>query len=217
MIKRILNPDSAWETSTFSDIPSLPESASETIRHFCIVAGGLALILSRNRDAAIERHYAHAAELYELLGRELRKYGKTSASAELINNVMHEVAEVADPLTMASLKKCLEFRRRHDASRGRAGREAGAGNDTQPSASGFHSRLGLRTRASRVAAESMAMPDSDIQAVMQTDAAINGSSQAAQRLKQALEQARRRRQDLGLASTLRTPQSSSDGKATSSL
>lgn len=216
MIKRILNPDSAWETSTFSDIPSLPESASETIRHFCIVAGGLALILSRNRDAAIDRHYAHAAEMYALLGRELRKYGKTSANAELINNVMHEVAEVADPLTMASLKKCLEFRRRHDANRGQSRHEDGAGNVTQPSGSGFHSRLGLRTRTSRVAAQSMAMPDSDIQALMRTDAAPDGN-EAAQRLKQTLEQARRRRQELGQARSLRAPQSSSDGKATSSL
>lgn len=216
MIKKLLNPDSAWETSTFSDIPALPESASEAVRHFCIVAGGLALILSRNRDAAIEKHYAHAAELYELLGRELRKHGKTSASAALINNVMHEVAEVADPLTMGSLKKCLEFRRRHDEKRNQARREEAAGDSRVASGSGFFSRYGPRTRARQDASASVAMPDSDIQAVLHTDAAINGH-EAAIRLKEKLEQARRRRQELGPVSTLFGSQSSSDGKATSSL
>jgi hypothetical protein len=82
-------------------------------------------------------------EMYELLGKEIRKYGRTSAVAGLINNVMYEVAEVEDPLTMLSLKECLEDRRSHDAMRKAAREEDG---DSRPrDVSGLLSRIGRKT------------------------------------------------------------------------
>lgn len=216
MIKKFLNPDSAWETSTFSDIPALPDTSNSTIRHFCIVAGGLALILSRNRDAAIASHYSHSAELYDLLSKELRKYGKTSASAGLINNVLHEVAQVADPLTMESLKKCLEFRRQHNEKRSQ-GRNEDAQADTRGGAgSGFIPRYGERMGSRHGDNPSLAPSQVVAQTTPHAGAAIEGH-EAAQRLKEKLEQARRHRMDLRSMATLLGAQSSKEGKATSSL
>lgn len=187
MISKLLNPDSVWETSTFSDIPTIPD-AHETIRHFCIVAGGLALILSRNKDTAIRLHYPYTVEMYELLGKELRKYGRTSAGAGLINNVMHEVAQVADPITMSSLKRCLENRCNHDVLRKAAREEEG---DSRPrEASGFLSRIGRKTlQGPDLSASSAGIETADQRRAQGPDV----TPEAARRLKEAVENARRQR------------------------
>lgn len=215
MIRKLLNPVSAWETSSFSDIPMLSDSASEAVRHFCIIAGGLALILSRNRATSIERNYSYTAELYELLSKELRKHGKTSAGAGLIINVMHEVADVADPLTMASLRRCLEYRRQHDVKRGRSsadpdGKQA-AGAASQPD--GF-----------RASSDVSRSPSADPQDVVQGIDVSQGDGnsqdpgdEAARRLKTAVELARKRRQALMPVTGAPAAQSRSDGKIASSL
>lgn len=188
MISKLLNPDSVWETSTFSDIPTLP-NANDTIRHFCIVAGGLALILSRNKEAAIRLHYPYTVEMYELLGKELRKFGKTSAGAGLINNVMHEVAQVADPLTMSSLKICLENRRSHDVMR-KVAREEDGDSRPRSGASGFLSRIGRKTlQGPDLSASSAGIETAEQRGAQGTDV----TPEAARRLKEAVENARRQR------------------------
>lgn len=95
----------------------LPDGASEVSRQFAVAAGGLALILSRTPPRAIQVHFPKTKALYDLLYQELRKYGKTSAGADLINEVMHEVAEHADPKTKVALKACFRDRVEYDQRR----------------------------------------------------------------------------------------------------
>lgn len=99
-----------WAASAFSELPEIREEASESFRHFCIVAGGLALILSRLSASEIRTSYPATRDLHQTLKSQLARIGKTNATAEMISDVMHEVAQVADPKTRQSLKACLEVR-----------------------------------------------------------------------------------------------------------
>lgn len=92
---------------------------------FLIVAGGLALVLSRHSAEGIRTSYPATNELYLLLRRELARHGRTSASAELLNDVMHETAEETDPATRQALRACFDARLAYEARR-RSG-----GNDPQ--------------------------------------------------------------------------------------
>lgn len=105
----------AWSVSAFSELPEIRQEASESVRHFCVVAGGLALILSRVSETEIRSSYPATRELYKTLKTQLARIGKTNATSEMISDVMHEVAQVADLKTRASLKACLEARSAYEA------------------------------------------------------------------------------------------------------
>jgi hypothetical protein len=107
----------AWRTSRFSDLPELSVEASDTTNNFLIVAGGLSLLLSRTSAENIRRSYASTVELHLLLTRELRRHGRTSAGAELLNDVLHEAAHLVDPATRAALKSCFEARVAYEGQR----------------------------------------------------------------------------------------------------
>lgn len=118
-ILQLVSPDGLWKRSPFSELPAVPRNASESTRHFCVIAGGIALLLSRCSSEGIARHYPRANSLYRQIRAELRKGCEVSASAELLSDVMHEVAEQADPTTRSSLRFCFDSRcrdQRRDAS-----------------------------------------------------------------------------------------------------
>jgi len=97
-----------------SELPQVQADAHETTRHLLNVAGGLALVLSRCRPREVDRDYPNAAELYRVLRHDLKRYGRTSATADLMLETLHEVAERLDPVSRQSLRACLEARRTHD-------------------------------------------------------------------------------------------------------
>ena len=107
----------AWSTSTFSELPEIKSDAPQTLQHFCVVAGGLALILSRLSPLEIRTRFRATEELYRSLRHQLRKRGKTNADVDMISEVMHEVAQVADPHTRSSLKACLHARSSYEQER----------------------------------------------------------------------------------------------------
>ncbi|MDO8277269.1 MAG: hypothetical protein Q7T63_03980 [Burkholderiaceae bacterium] len=121
---------SAWSNSPYSDLPEIKADASETLRHFFIVAGGLALILSRHSEPQIKAHYPATRELYRVLRSQLRRVGKTNASAELISDVMHEVSQVVDTQTRLALKACYEARCVFEARQRSRNEGPGAVSDT---------------------------------------------------------------------------------------
>lgn len=114
MLGNIFNSAKAWRTSAFSELPQVQPEAPDLIQHFCIIAGGLALILSRHTAIEVRCNFRSTLELYQELRYQLRKVGRSSASAELLNDVMHEVAQVADAHTRASLKICLHARTEYE-------------------------------------------------------------------------------------------------------
>lgn len=98
------NRSGTWTTSSYSDIPTPPDGVTDVVRNFYVIAGGLALVLSRTRTQLIDLHFRYTRDLYDQLRDDLRAHGKTNANAKLINEVMHEVAQCADPETKAALR-----------------------------------------------------------------------------------------------------------------
>lgn len=107
---------SPWRHAPF-DISELPQPAAcadEATRRLLLVAGGLALVLSRCHPKEVERQYPSANELYRLLRSELKRQGKTSETSDLLLETMHEVSERLDPVSRHALKASLEARRMED-------------------------------------------------------------------------------------------------------
>ena len=106
-----MSPDAVWKRSPLGELPVVPKAATDVARHFCVVAGGLALIISRCSPEGIARHYPKSNFLYGLLRNELGRGSEVTANAHLLSDVMHEIAEHADPSTRASLRFCFDQRR----------------------------------------------------------------------------------------------------------
>lgn len=114
----------AWSCSRFSDLPELKHDQRSPAHHWCVVAGGLALILSRAGDARCSADFRATLELYEMLRDALRQGRRPRADAALVGDVMHEVAETADPMTQASLGMCFRECLKRSAA-GEEGRSTG--------------------------------------------------------------------------------------------
>lgn len=117
MLTRLFGEAGVWKSSKFSDLPELWVDASETAAHFLVVAGGLSLMLSRASENEVNKRLTCSSALHSLLRRELKEYGRSSASAELLNQVFHECGHLVDSATRSSLKACLEPRMQYDAAR----------------------------------------------------------------------------------------------------
>jgi len=114
----------AWFRSRFSDLPQLRADATSEVNHYCVVAGGLALILSRRPPRELASRFMASQELHQLLRCQLRGRGHAEPNAELLSEVMHEVATVADPSTRAALRTCLAARCADKPGADRVGRDS---------------------------------------------------------------------------------------------
>lgn len=90
-----------WETSGFSDLPRIPSNADGCQRDDYLIAGGLALLLSRCPPEAAPRRFKAAYKLYEALKK--RNRGDLAITRELVSDVSHEVAEFTDRATRDAL------------------------------------------------------------------------------------------------------------------
>lgn len=95
--------DSQWIRSAFSDLPDPRTTAhsDRDQRHWLVLAGGLALILSRATDAELVGRFPATASLYQAIRRG------NPIDPNLVNDAMHEIVDVADPITKAAAKLCL--------------------------------------------------------------------------------------------------------------
>ena len=108
------------------ELPQLKADLPEITRHMLLIAGGLALTLSRCSLKNVDSEYPNAHELYLVLRHDLRRAGSTSASAELMLETLHEVAERLDPVSRSSLRALLEARRKYDLRQSAARANDGA-------------------------------------------------------------------------------------------
>ena len=92
----------SWKVSEFAGFPALPRDADEAQRDDFLIAGGLALVLSRCPRHAAPRRFRAAIRVYEALKRGGRRQGLTR---ELISDASHEVAEFADQATRDALRR----------------------------------------------------------------------------------------------------------------
>jgi hypothetical protein len=110
-----------WNRSEFSDLPLVGSSEDPVVQRWCVVAGGLGLILSRTSASQRSAHFGVTLQLYQILRERLRQRQPVQASPALLSDVMHEVAALIDPMSKACLKACFR------ASLGQVGAEVELG------------------------------------------------------------------------------------------
>jgi hypothetical protein len=96
----------SWKVSEFADLPVIPAHADATLRDDYLIAGGLALVLSRCPPQITRRRFKATMQVYEALKR--RKRGRAAVSRELISDASHEVAEFTDQATRDALRRRMQ-------------------------------------------------------------------------------------------------------------
>ena len=101
-----------WTCSGWN-LPALAADADVAVQRWAVVAGGLALVLSRAEAAERSARFASSHALYAVVRRELRHARLPAPGAALLGEAMHELAEVADPATRRCLAACFEDAVKH--------------------------------------------------------------------------------------------------------
>ncbi|NNU44328.1 hypothetical protein [Ramlibacter montanisoli] len=72
-----------------------------------ILAGGIALILSRASKAELETRFCAARQVYALVRARLEKRRLPKPEPTLLRDALHEIANLADPMTKEAGRECL--------------------------------------------------------------------------------------------------------------
>jgi len=99
-----------WTQSDFVGLPSVQRDADPLLQRWQVVAGGLALVLSRLSTSERSARYSSTYRLYQGLRIRLRQGAEVDAAPELLSDVMHEIAGVADVQTTLCLRACFNAR-----------------------------------------------------------------------------------------------------------
>ncbi len=97
----------SWEMSEFADLPLIPAHADPIVRDEYLIAGGLALVLSRCPPQMARRRFSATVQVYEALKRHRR--GRAIISRELFSDASHEVAEFTDQATREALGRRMRL------------------------------------------------------------------------------------------------------------
>lgn len=106
-----------WTRSDFSDLPQPDGQFLPTTNYFLLLAGGLALVLSRATPDELARDLPHARDLFLKLRKEFKRHGRTSVHVELLFDAFHEVSDRLDPVSRRALKECISARQQYDFQR----------------------------------------------------------------------------------------------------
>jgi hypothetical protein len=101
-----------WTCSAWN-LPALAADADVAVQRWAVVAGGLALVLSRTEAAERSARFGSSHALYVLVRRALRQARLPAPGAALIGEAMHELVEVADPATRRCLMACFQDAAKH--------------------------------------------------------------------------------------------------------
>ena len=96
-----------WSRSDFPELPSLSELDAGPQLDCALIAGGLALVLSRCTPLAAARDFRASSLAYRSLRGRARRGRAVDLSPELLSDVCHEVAQHADATTRQALLRCL--------------------------------------------------------------------------------------------------------------
>ena len=97
-----------WIPSDVGGLPAVQRDADAVLQRWQVVAGGLALVLSRVSRTERAARFCASYRLYQGLRRRLRQGAVVDAAPELLSDVMHEIAGVADVLTTTCLRACFD-------------------------------------------------------------------------------------------------------------
>jgi hypothetical protein len=93
-----------WTVSEFAELPVIPPHAEASLRDDYLIAGGLALVLSRCPPQITRRRFRATLQVYQAL-KQRRRAG---LSRELISDASHEVAEFTDQATRDALRRRMQ-------------------------------------------------------------------------------------------------------------
>lgn len=126
MLLSLLLPRSAaarWIPSEFSELPALDGGDSEDERDWRVLVGGLTLLLSRCTLRGAQRTFPACLQAYRCLRPQLKSAGgPVRLPLQVLNEVRHEIAGVADAATCEAARRCMD--RALAAIRGAAARTA---------------------------------------------------------------------------------------------
>jgi hypothetical protein len=98
---------SRWNTSRFSELPTLDAAGDGVDLDYRLLAGGLALLLSRCNQRSVSRDYEASLEAYTSLKRQLKSGAPVSLSPQLLMDLSHEIVPFADGATRQAARRCL--------------------------------------------------------------------------------------------------------------
>lgn len=92
--------------SKFCRLPAVPQDGDARRRDYLLIAGGLALVLSRCPADILERRFEAAVKMFDAL--EKARFGASAAiDSELVSDVSHEVADFTDRCTRDALLRVM--------------------------------------------------------------------------------------------------------------
>lgn len=96
-----------WLRSPFGDLPVLRADDPQVHQTWLILAGGIALILSRASKAELDTRFCAARQVYALVRARLEKRRLPKPEPTLLRDALHEIANLADPMTKEAGRECL--------------------------------------------------------------------------------------------------------------
>lgn len=98
-----------WVPSEFSELPALARNERQDERDWCVLAGGLALLLSRCTPRGAQRNFPASLQAWRTLKGQLKEAdAPVRLSLQVLNELRHEIAGVADAATCDAARRCME-------------------------------------------------------------------------------------------------------------
>jgi hypothetical protein len=124
-----------WVRSPFGDLPSLRAEDTSVHQTWLILAGGIGLILSRASRSEMEERFAAAREVYAIARARLQKRRLPKPDPHLLRDALHEIANLADPMTKEAGRECLARAVERAATKGKGAAPATTGGTSTLSTS----------------------------------------------------------------------------------
>lgn len=133
MMRWIKKRATAWHRSDIADLPTVRPETTRALQNWLVLAGGLALVLSRATRDELDNRFRCSRYLYEQLRARLRE-GKSTPNIgpDLVGETMHEITGVADPMTLAAGRACFAVCIAAERRRSAAGQIDAAVRGPQP-------------------------------------------------------------------------------------
>lgn len=124
----------AWIHAHKYELPALHHvEVPPELRQWCALAGGLALILSREGPQDLPSRYPTARVVFKTARRCLQSGQAPRISGKLLRLLAEEIEAVADPLTKAACRACMRPARSGSGS----GTDTGTLNTTESTQGGL--------------------------------------------------------------------------------
>lgn len=111
-----LKPRGAWQRSRLFELPLLSDEVPANFKHWCALAGGLALVLSRAIEHEIAGRYHAMSAVFVEIRRSLEQGRAPTVRREQLMLGTHETDTVLDPLTRAACRACVRAPATPDAT-----------------------------------------------------------------------------------------------------